>query len=105
MLGQPLVVGRSKCYLTNQMVSLEVAMDSVGLAEAKARLSELIARVVEGETVEITRRGKPVARITPVERSRKPIDVEALRALTRSMPRQTESAGEFMRKMRDDARY
>jgi len=36
-------------------------MESIGLAEAKARLSELIERAASGETVCITRRGKPVS--------------------------------------------
>ncbi len=80
-------------------------MDSVSLAEAKARLSELVTRAAEGETVQITRRGRPVAQITPIQRPKKPIDVEALRALTGKMPMQSESAGDFIRKMRDDSRY
>jgi prevent-host-death family protein len=79
--------------------------ESVSLAEAKARLSELVARVVEGETVQITKHGKPVAQIAPIQKPRKPIDVEALRALTRKMPMQSESAGEFIRRMRDSDRY
>jgi prevent-host-death family protein len=80
-------------------------MDSVSLAEAKARLSELVTRAAEGETVQITRRGKPVAQITPVQRPRRPIDIEALRALTSKMSMQSESAGDFIRRMRDDDRY
>jgi prevent-host-death family protein len=80
-------------------------MDTISLAEAKARLSELVARVAEGETVQITRRGKPVAQITPINKPRMPIDFEALRALVSKSPRQPESAGKFMRKLRDDARY
>lgn len=80
-------------------------MNSVSIAEAKARLSELVARVADGETVQITKRGKPVAQIAPIEKPRKPIDVEALRALTKKMPMQSESAGDFIRRMRDDARY
>lgn len=80
-------------------------MDSVNLAEAKARLSELVARAAEGETVQITRRGKPVAQITPIQKPRKPIDIALLRAVTDSMPMQKESAGEFIRRMRDDSRY
>ncbi len=80
-------------------------MDTVSLADAKAHLSALIDRVESGETVEITRRGKPVARIVAVQRPRKPVDVEALRKLVAPMPMQSESAGEFMRRMRDDERY
>jgi prevent-host-death family protein len=80
-------------------------MESVSLADAKARLSELVVRVAEGETVQITKRGKPVAQITPIRQPKKPIDVESLRALTSTMPMQEESAGDFIRRMRDDARY
>ena len=80
-------------------------MDIVSLAEAKARLSELVARAADGETVQITRRGKPVAQLVPIEAPRKPIDLALLRSVTDSMPMQPESAGEFMRRMRDDSRY
>jgi prevent-host-death family protein len=80
-------------------------MVSISLAEAKARLSELVTRAAEGETVQITRRGKPVAQIAPIQHPRKPIDVEALRALTSKCPMQTESAGDFIRRMRDSDRY
>lgn len=79
--------------------------DNVSLADAKARLSELVDRVAAGETVCITKRGKPVAKLTAAESSRKPIDFKAMRKLTDSMPRQNEPAGKFMRRMRDAARY
>src|SRR3546814_4503509 len=68
-------------------------MKTVSLAEAKAQLSELITRAAEGETVCITRRGKPVARLTAVEAPRKRIDTSALRALTDTLPRQSDTAG------------
>jgi prevent-host-death family protein len=80
-------------------------MDTVSLADAKARLSELVGRAEAGEDVCITRRGKPVVRLTRIERPKKPIDVAALRKLTASMPMQSESAGEFIRRMRDEDRY
>jgi prevent-host-death family protein len=38
-------------------------MITVPLAQAKNHLSELIDRVEHGETVAVTRRGKPVARL------------------------------------------
>lgn len=80
-------------------------MKTVNLADAKARLSELVARAAAGETVRITRRGKPVAQITSVKARRRPIDFAALQALTDAMPMQKESAGDFVRKMRDTDRY
>jgi prevent-host-death family protein len=80
-------------------------MDTVSLADAKAHLSELVARAERGEDVSITRRGKPVVKLTRIERPKKPIDFEAIRKLRESMPMQTESAGDFIRRMRDEDRY
>ena len=36
-------------------------MDAINLADAKAHLSELVAKAESGATICITRRGKPVA--------------------------------------------
>lgn len=38
----------------------------IGVTEVKARLSEFLRRVREGETVMILSHGRPVARLTPV---------------------------------------
>lgn len=54
-------------------------MESYSIADAKARLSELIDRAEAGEAVSITRRGKPVARLVAEEKPRQLIDVEAMR--------------------------
>lgn len=80
-------------------------MDGVNIAEAKAHLSELVERAEAGETVEIMRRGKPVARLVPIERKLRKIDVAALKALTDRMPMHDVGAGEFIREMRDSDRY
>ena len=54
-------------------------MSSVSVFEAKNRLSALLADVERGEDVVITRRGKPIARLTSLnpghdrERARKTI--------------------------------
>jgi prevent-host-death family protein len=80
-------------------------MTDISLADAKARLSELVEKAASGEAVCITRRGKPVARLTTVARRREPVDAAALRALTESMPRQTLSAAQAVREMRDNDRY
>ena len=42
-------------------------MNSVGSFEAKTHLPKLLERVERGETIVITRRGIPIARLTPVE--------------------------------------
>lgn len=41
-------------------------MSSVGVHQAKTRLSELLRRVVAGEEITITRGGEPIAKIVPV---------------------------------------
>jgi prevent-host-death family protein len=80
-------------------------MGEVTVAEAKAHLSELIERAERGEPVRITRRGKLVARLTGVERQIRPIDLNALRALTESQPVQPEPARSWLRSVRDQERY
>lgn len=41
-------------------------METAGVADLKARLSEYLARVKSGEEVLVTDRGRPVARLVPV---------------------------------------
>lgn len=80
-------------------------MDAISLADAKAHLSELVDRVEAGDSIEITRRGKPVARLTAVAKPRKRIDVALLQSLTATMPPPAESAADLVRSMRDGDRY
>jgi prevent-host-death family protein len=80
-------------------------MPTVSLADAKAHLSELVDRVEAGDSIDITRRGKTVARLTAAAAPRTPIDRRQLQALTDTMQRQEQSAGDFIRSMRDTDRY
>ena len=43
----------------------DVAMEFVGAYEAKTHLPQLLDRVEGGETITITRHGKPVAKLIP----------------------------------------
>ena len=78
---------------------------TVNIAEAKAHLSELVEEAAAGEAIVLTRRGKPVARMSSLDPPRKPIEAARLRALTDSMPEPSEDAATLVRRMRDDARY
>jgi prevent-host-death family protein len=80
-------------------------MDAVNLADAKAHLSALVDRVEAGESVEITRRGKRVARLTAVSEPRKRIELSALQALTATMAPASQAAADLVRGMRDSDRY
>ena len=77
-------------------------MLTVSLAEAKARLSELLDRVQAGEQVVITRHGKPVASIASVIKPKQPFRSRA--ELRARMPRLKESLSETLRKLRDEQR-
>ena len=45
-------------------------MESIGAFEAKRNLSKLLDRVADGESLTITRHGRPVARLVPVDGGR-----------------------------------
>jgi prevent-host-death family protein len=68
-------------------------MSSVGVFEAKARLSELIDQALAGKDVVITRHGRPVARIV-AEKAAGPKDVRAAIAEIRRY-RRTLRTGRF----------
>ena len=91
--------------ISDQLDGQEPVLRNVNLADAKAHLSKLVEWAAAGDTVRITRRGKPVAQITAVQTPRKRIDLSALRALTDMMPVQRESARDLVRRLRDQDRY
>jgi prevent-host-death family protein len=80
-------------------------MTAISLADAKAHLSELVDRVEAGDSIDITRRGKAVARLIAAAGPRKRIDAALLQSLTADMPPQGESAADLVRSMRDSDRY
>ena len=78
-------------------------MGQANLAEAKAHLSELVTRAEAGESIQISRRGKPVAQLTSLRPPLQPIDLAAMRALTDSMP--DSGVDSTVLTMRDKTRY
>lgn len=65
-------------------------MDRIGVRELRQHASQYLARVAKGETLEVTDRGRPVARLTPV-----PVDTwEELIASGRVMP--AENPGDIL---------
>lgn len=80
-------------------------MDRINLADAKAHLSELVDRAEAGETVDIIRRGKLAARLSPPVPVKRRLEPGRLAALTDKLPFQNEGAGDAVRAMRDSDRY
>jgi prevent-host-death family protein len=59
-------------------------METVGSYRAKTHLPRLLERVQHGETVTITRHGKPIARLVPAEPTAAPPSVvEIIAAMKR----------------------
>ena len=56
---------------------------TVSIYEAKTRLSHLVDRALRGDRIVITRHGRPVARLVPAARARKPRRLGALKGKIR----------------------
>lgn len=81
-------------------------METVGAHEAKTHLPRLLDRVARGESLTITRQGRPVARLVPVEddqlsRSRR----AARRILERRKRLKRASLSELLESVHEGHRY
>jgi prevent-host-death family protein len=56
------------------------------LAEAKSQLSQLIRAVESGESVVITRNGRPVAQLVPAPATRRKVRLGRMRGKIRLLP-------------------
>ena len=77
-------------------------MDRINLADVKAHLSAIVDRVESGETVDIVRRGKSAARLSPPVQAKVKVDRTGLAKLVADMPMSKDNA---VRTMRDGDRY
>ena len=84
-----LLLGQPNGYKLAYKLDGSVAMDEVGLFEAKNKFSELVDRAERGEEIVITRRGRAVAKLVPAqpvrdkEKARRA--VEGIRELAKQM--------------------
>ena len=78
-------------------------MPQVGAFEAKTHLAELLDRVELGEELEITRRGRLVARLVPAADARQQRAAEAVRRL-RELRRTATLDGIDWKELRDAGR-
>ena len=80
-------------------------MTTVGIFEAKNRLSELVDRAARGEEIVITRRGEQVARLMPPRAPDAPGQARALAArIRRSRAGQSLGGGVSIRDMIEEGR-
>lgn len=78
-------------------------MKTVGAFEAKTHLSELLRRVSNGETIQITRRGIPIAKLVPAESKNKEKTARAVREL-RDIRKSLTLGGVTIRELIDEGR-
>lgn len=81
-------------------------MSIYSIADAKDQLSELIDRVLKGEGVVITRHGRPLVELKPIDEParavcRADLDWLAAHRVGRTPPSQ--DAGSFVERMRDES--
>lgn len=78
-------------------------MGAFSVAEAKAQLSAIIEMVEAGETITITKRGKPVVKMVPANALpvKPKMDLEELRKLRALTPMMKTNSVEIIRQMRD----
>jgi prevent-host-death family protein len=58
-------------------------METIGSFDAKTHLSRLLDRVAKGESFTITKSGRPVARLVPIQ-EKPPVDLQQVLAETRA---------------------
>ena len=91
-------------YITIKLTKLRgIVMLTTDLEHAEAHLSELLDRVEKGEAIVITRCGRPVARLIPIEPTKKPIDFKSLEEFRKTMPPWSGvSSADLIRQIRDE---
>lgn len=81
---------------------MDTRAKSISIADAKARLSELVSRAESGESILITRHGQPAAKLVPVREAKQPL--RSMAAFRKTIPPTGISSIDLIRQMRDEER-
>ena len=80
-------------------------MDQIGAYEAKTHLPRLLDRVAQGESLTITRHGKPVARLVPMADDRERAKEAAARIVERRRHLKRVPLADLMATIHEGHRY
>ena len=80
-------------------------METIGAFEAKTHLPRLLERVARGESLTITKHGKPVARLVPVDSNRKRAREAAARIIERRQNIERMSLKQLLSTVHEGHRY
>ena len=78
-------------------------MLEIAIGETEITLNQLLSQVEQGEEVTITRQGKPVARLLPIQKTSRPLSSRI--ELRASQPLQKVNSLEILQRLRHEARY
>jgi prevent-host-death family protein len=79
-------------------------MNSVGLFEAKTKLSALVEQAASGKEIIITRRGQPVAKLVPASREARRDPRKAMDEIRKLFAKSTLPKGYTIRRMIEEGR-
>jgi len=77
-------------------------MKTITVAETKAHLSEILKQIGDDGEVIITRRGKPVAKITAITPPKEPL--ASLAEFRRTLPKHITAGTEVLSRLREEQR-
>lgn len=83
-------------------------METVGIFEAKTNLSHLLERVAAGEKITISKRGVPVAILSPAQEEkidRKKAAIESIKKFRKNRKSQGMSADEIVQLIHEGRKY
>ncbi len=80
-------------------------METVGVFEAKANLSHLLERVIAGEKITISKRGVPVAVLSPAKAEKFDKRKAAIAALKKFRKGRKMSAGDIVNLINEGRKY
>ncbi len=80
-------------------------MERIGAYEAKTHLPQLLDRVAQGESLTITRHGKPVAKLVPIAGGRERAREAAARISERRRHLKLAPVAELIRTVHEGHRY
>ena len=78
-------------------------MLEIAIGKTEITLDQLLSQVEQGEEVTITRQGKPVARLLPIQKTSRPLSSRI--ELRASQTLQKDSSLETLQNLRHEARY
>ena len=84
---------------------MEMMMERIGAYEAKTHLPRLLDRVARGESLTITRHGRPVARLVPVAGERGLAQEAAARIVERRRHLKRVPLADLMATLHEGHRY